>query len=501
MSHAFGLPDTGQTTCYNVGGVTAIPCSGTGQDGAHTLNPMSYTDNGNGTVKDNVTGITWEKQDTSENLIWEAAGTYCASLTLAGASWRLPTNKELQGTFDYSTTSEVPSNARYFSYTNGQPSSYWSSTTFSNPKLPTFAWNMFSDGGVYGYYESVLNAARCVQAGVEQPQPSFTNNVDGTVTDSTTGLMWQQDESVLLSWGGALSFCTSLSLGGHSDWRVPNIKELVSITDDTKFSPAIDTTFFRFAHPDSYWSSTSDANYVPDAWSVSFSDGSAYTFDKTVNYYARCVRGGTKVYLAFSDVPSSDSFYGYIEAIYGAGITTGCGNGEYCPAEDVTRDQMAAFLVRGTQVKAGQSPTSFGCTGGRSCATEIPYFSDVSGAEQFFSYIQKLKELGVTTGCGNGDYCPSENVTRDQMAAFIIRALYGSSFACTGGVAGATVNCAATTPYFTDVTTTDQFFPYVQKMKELGITTGCGNGEYCPSENVTRDQMAAFLARAFLGMQ
>jgi probable HAF family extracellular repeat protein len=213
----------------------------------------------------------------------------------------------------------------------------------------------------------------------------------------------------------------------------------------------------------------------------------------------------------FSDVSSTSIYENYIEAIYNNGITTGCGNNDYCPSEQVTRDQMAAFLVRGTQVAEGQSTVNFTCNGGVtgasvSCATTTPYFSDVPATDGFFPYVQKLYELGITTGCGNNNYCPSEDVTRDQMAAFLVRATQvaaGQStvnFTCNGGVAGASVNCATTTPYFNDVPTTDSFFPYVQKLKELGITTGCGNGNYCPSEDVTRDQMAAFLARAFLAM-
>ncbi len=201
----------------------------------------------------------------------------------------------------------------------------------------------------------------------------------------------------------------------------------------------------------------------------------------------------------FSDVPAMEPFASYIEAILNNGITTGCGNGDYCPGDFVTRDQMAAFLVRATQVSAGESTTNFTCTGGANCATETPYFSDVPPTDQFFPYVQKLKELGITTGCGNGNYCPNDNVTRDQMAAFLIRALSGGvmgTFTCAGGI-----SCANETPYFTDVPATDSFFPYVQKLKELGITTGCGNGDYCPDDFVTRDQMAAFLARAFLGMK
>src|SRR5208283_4282594 len=207
---------------------------------------------------------------------------------------------------------------------------------------------------------------------------------------------------------------------------------------------------------------------------------------------------------------------------YNNSITTGCGTGgdyECTPdatTDYVTRDQMAAFLVRGTQVEAGQSPLTYTCTGlgvgvaGASvpCTNTTPYFLDVSTANPYFTYIQKLYELGITTGCGSsGDYeCPSDdNVTRDQMAAFIIRALYGGingTYTCNGGVAGASVNCATTTPYFSDATpaTEGNLFPYIQKLYELGITIGCNNGQspllYCPSSDVTRDEMAAFLARS-----
>ena len=208
-------------------------------------------------------------------------------------------------------------------------------------------------------------------------------------------------------------------------------------------------------------------------------------------------------YGSFDD-EQNNAFAPYMEAIYSKGITVGCGNGDYCPSDNVTRDQMAAFLVRSTQVKAGLSTVNFTCNGGVNCATETPYFNDVPTTDGFFPYVQKLYELAITTGCGNGQYCPSQYVTRDQMSAFLIRALYGGSSytpVCTGGITGASVACASTTPYFSDVPTTEAFFPYIQKLKELGITTGCGNGQYCSSQNVTRDQMAAFLSRAFLGMK
>ncbi len=199
---------------------------------------------------------------------------------------------------------------------------------------------------------------------------------------------------------------------------------------------------------------------------------------------------------SFNDVTSASTFESYIQAIYNNGITVGCGNGDYCPSEDVTRDQMASFIIRAIY---GQNFDLLTTTP----YTSTPYFSDVLPTDYFFRYIQKLKDLDITQV--SGSYSPGEDVTRDQMAAFIIRALYGGNTPiCSGGVA-----CSAKTPYFSDVLPTDPseavFFPYIQKLYELGITVGCNNGQspllYCPSEDVTRDQMAAFLSRAFLGMK
>jgi hypothetical protein len=115
---------------------------------------------------------------------------------------------------------------------------------------------------------------------------------NGTVTDTKTGLMWQQGENSTMTWEAALSFCEGLSLGGHSDWRLPNIKELESLTDDTRYNPAIETTFFPNAHAPGYWSSTTNAEGSHGAWYVVFGHGIVSNNYKNSSYYVRCVRGG-----------------------------------------------------------------------------------------------------------------------------------------------------------------------------------------------------------------
>jgi hypothetical protein len=177
----------------------------------------------------------------------------------------------------------------------------------------------------------------------------------------------------------------------------------------------------------------------------------------------------------FADTAGS-AFLAYINAIAGAGITTGCGSGNYCPSQNVTREQMAAFIIRAVE--------------GEPAACASAPFTDVATGSAFCKYIKRMLELNITTGCGNSNYCPSQNVDRQQMAAFIVRAVEGNP------VPG---YCGSTSP-FGDVLPSSSFCGPIKRLLELNITTGCGNGNYCPTQSVTRDQMAAFLARAFLGM-
>ena len=84
----------------------------------------------------------------------------------------------------------------------------------------------------------------------------LVDNGDGTVTDASTGLMWQQAEAGAMNWEAALVYCENLELAGHDDWRLPNLNELLSIVDYELYDPAIDTTFFPGAMSSEYWSST-----------------------------------------------------------------------------------------------------------------------------------------------------------------------------------------------------------------------------------------------------
>jgi formylglycine-generating enzyme required for sulfatase activity len=125
-----------------------------------------------------------------------------------------------------------------------------------------------------------------------QPEHHFTNNLDGTVTDLDTGLTWQQGEGAASSWEAALQYAEGLSLGGRTDWRLPNLKELRSINDETRSNPSLNTNHFVGASASRHWSSTTVVNITNRAWWVDSQLGLVSYDDKATNLLVRCVRGG-----------------------------------------------------------------------------------------------------------------------------------------------------------------------------------------------------------------
>jgi hypothetical protein len=181
-------------------------------------------------------------------------------------------------------------------------------------------------------------------------------------------------------------------------------------------------------------------------------------------------------YHTFLDVTTRSPYWRFIEAIENAGVTAGCGAGNYCPTQLVTRGQMAAFLLL---AKQGPSYTPPACTS--------PRFTDVPCSNPLAPWINELAARGVTGGCGNGKYCPSDPVTRDQMAVFLLATKEGSGYR----------PAACTTPRFNDMPCSSPFAPWVNELVSRGVTAGCGNGAYCPKLTVSRDQMSVFLTGTF----
>ena len=117
------------------------------------------------------------------------------------------------------------------------------------------------------------------------------DNATQVVTDSTTGLQWQDNVNITKTWTQAIDYCEALTLGGYSDWRLPNFNELYFIADRSKRNPAIDSAFQNVVS-NVCWSSSTVVGYENLAWSVHFSNGDGNWNYKSSSVYVRCVRDG-----------------------------------------------------------------------------------------------------------------------------------------------------------------------------------------------------------------
>ncbi len=179
----------------------------------------------------------------------------------------------------------------------------------------------------------------------------------------------------------------------------------------------------------------------------------------------------------FLDVSQLNLLHDYIEKIFRAGITAGCGEGSYCPDDTVTRAQMAVFLLKAEHGSAYVPPV---CTS---------FFGDVTCPSLFADWIEQLASEGITAGCGGGNFCPSSPVTRAQMAVFLLKTEHGPAYqppACLGVFAD--VECLPTPAFAVN---------WIEQLASESITAGCGGGNYCPNDPNTRGQMAVFLVKTF----
>jgi hypothetical protein len=180
----------------------------------------------------------------------------------------------------------------------------------------------------------------------------------------------------------------------------------------------------------------------------------------------------------FLDVPPEDAFHDFVDTIARDRITAGCGNGEYCPGARNTRAQMAVFLLKAKLGGDHVPPPAAGSV-----------FLDVPASDPFAPWIEELASLGVTGGCGGGNYCPGNPVTRGQMAVFLLRTFEGSAYAPP----------PAAGSIFGDVPADGFAAAWIEELYHRGVTGGCQASPllYCTSNPVTRGQMAVFLTKTF----
>ncbi|MEW6355416.1 MAG: DUF1566 domain-containing protein [Planctomycetota bacterium] len=293
----YTVVDTGQVTCHDNQREIPFPKRGQpffGQDAQYDGNLPAYKDNGDGTITDLQTGLIWQKTPDFVTRSWEEAGRYAESHKLAGrADWRLPTIKELFSIADFRgnmRTSTPYIDTRYFDFKYPDTSTgvriidaqYWSSNRYVGTTMrgdeSAFGFN-FADGRIKSYpirfggghrgppggRMGTQKYVRCVR-GPAYGENDFADNGDGSITDRATGLMWTKaDSGKAMNWEQALRYAEDLSLAGHDDWRLPNVKELQSIVDYSRApdarapdarGAAIDP-IFSLTEPESwFWTST-----------------------------------------------------------------------------------------------------------------------------------------------------------------------------------------------------------------------------------------------------
>jgi hypothetical protein len=320
QSLIYKIVDTGQEICYDSLNSINAPAQGEpffGQDAQYNGHQPSYTDNGDGTVTDEITGLMWQKSpdingdgeiNYDDKMSYEEALAAADTFSMAGYDdWRLPTIKEQyslilfsgldpSGYEGTSTEDLVPFiDTDYFDFGYGDLSAderlidaqYATSTLYVSTTMlgdETMFGVNFADGRIKGYGTGPLPGQSVnkqfyvtyVRGNPDYGTNEFEDNGDGTITDHATGLMWLKDDNgEALSWQDALAYAEETEFAGYADWRLPNAKELQSILDYTRSpattnSAAIDPVFNSSEIIDEggnpnfpfYWTSTTHANWT-----------------------------------------------------------------------------------------------------------------------------------------------------------------------------------------------------------------------------------------------
>lgn len=351
ITSAINLAETGQIVSYDTGSV---------DDGALKKGVawpgQRFTDNTDGTVTDNLTGLIWTKDanapgpagcNPAANKTWQAALDYVACLnadSYLGGGWRLPNRKELRSLIDYSQN--APALASGHPFTSVQVGYYWSSTTDTADSADAWAvlmgyghtmslaktlsnsvWTVRSGqeasapaplpatGQIISYGTGSIDDG-ALKKGIAWPSPRFTAGTGAgadCVTDNLTGLMWPKAPGATTrSWQQALDYADGLSLCGFSDWRLPNVYELESLVhaafaQETCGGSACASNAawlndpargFTGVQAGIYWTSTTNDFNTAEAWilytssDVTMSDGSLSAADKSNLYHTLPVRAG-----------------------------------------------------------------------------------------------------------------------------------------------------------------------------------------------------------------
>lgn len=312
----YPIVGTNQTVFFDNSTEIPTPSAGEdyyGQNAHYPGNEPSYTNNGDGTITDNVTGLMWQASfdhngdgeiDYDDKLTYDDVVNVAGGVNTGGYSdWRLPTIKEMYSLILFSgrdisgyeggsTSDLIPfmdTDVFEFGYGDTEAGERLidmqcaTTNVYVDNAMGEMVFGVnFADGRIKGYGTSMMGMGEkafnylLVRGRTDYGLNDFADNGDGTITDQASKLMWMQNDSETgMNWKDALEYAENFEFAGYSDWRLPDAKELQSILDYTRSpgttnSAAIDPLFMcteitnevgEVDYP-FYWSNTTHANWT-----------------------------------------------------------------------------------------------------------------------------------------------------------------------------------------------------------------------------------------------
>ena len=484
QSGSFGsltLSKTGQTTCYDTSG-TVIYCLGTRQDGELQVGASwpspRFLENADQTVTDNLTGLIWTKDGNPAAVYktWQQALDYIKTLNsgnyLGHNDWRLPNVNELESLINKGQASSATwLNGQGQGFSNVQSNNYWSSST--NAQYTAGARVVYMKDGYVTSYDKTGNfyvwPVRSGQSGAFDSN-RFTDNSNGTVTDSQTGLVWLKNanctdtagsigkSSATLNWYDAKTWSSGLSSGtcGLTDgsttgqWRLPTLDDWRALVDTTRNNPPLPLGHpFSNVQANFYWSSdtvvtASGYSYPDNAWCANMYNYSNIGGPlKNSNSYVWPVRSGTSgPYPSFLlTVNNSGTGEGNVTS-----TTGGFSCGSTCSAS-ITSGTSVTLIATSSVNGSTFTGWSGSCSGTGACTV-------IMDAAKSVTATFAGPATNGTCGSSNGStftVAPTTNLCTTGTAS----SLTGSgpwNWSCAGTSGGTTATCAASktaTPTYT----------------------------------------------------